>query len=106
MISVQKPGLGGVVTFAAAAATDTFPNDGNTVLIVKNDSAADITVTIDSARPCNYGFDHDVSVTVPAGGERVIGPFPRNRFNDNNSQVAVSFSDTLSVTVAAVSLEA
>jgi hypothetical protein len=58
-------------------------------------------VTVDSVAPCNYGFDHDYSVSVPAGGERILGPFPIGRFGVN---VAVAHSFITTVTEAFVSL--
>lgn len=99
-LTVQETSLTGLApTFTAAdAAGDTFENDGQTVLHVKNGSAAAITATVDSVRPCNYGFDHDAAVSVPAGGERIIGPFERNRFGTTAS---VAYSAVTSVTVAA-----
>lgn len=88
----------------ADAAGDVFKNNGRTFLVIKNGSASQVTVTINSQRPCNYGFDHDLTVQVPASAERWIGPFQENRFNDQNGNVAVSYSAAASVTVAAVEL--
>lgn len=101
-LTVQKATLSGLApTFAAAdAAGDTFANDGRTHLHVKNGSAAAVTVTVDSVTACSYGFDHNAEVSVPAGGERIIGPFDQNRFG---TTAAVSYSAVTSVTVAAVS---
>jgi hypothetical protein len=100
-LTIQNTSLGGIApTFAAAdAAGDSFENDGRTVIHVKNASAGAITATIDSAALCNHGFDHDISVSVPAGGERMIGPFPRVRFG---SPAQVGYSAVASVSVAAV----
>ena len=96
---------GGSPTFAAAdAAGDEFLNSGRTFLIVKNGGTAAINVTVNSQKPCNYGFDHDIVVSVAAGAEEWIGPFSRERFNDSNGKVQVSYSDVTSVTVAIVEL--
>lgn len=104
LLNVQKASLTGLAPafVAASAGGDSFVNDGKTVLHVKNGGASEITVTINSQQPCNYGFDHDVVVAVPAGGERIIGPFRQDRFNDANGQVAVTYSAVTSVTVAAI----
>lgn len=101
-ITVQKITLSGLdpAFVAADAAGDSFANDGKTVLHVKNGSAGAITVTINSERACSFGFDHDAEVSVPAGGERVIGPFYPSRFG---TTVTTSYSAVASVTVAAVS---
>jgi hypothetical protein len=69
---------------------------------VQNGSADEITVTLNSALPCNYGFDHDETVAVPAAGERIIGPFPKERWNDASGRTNVSYSAVATVTVAAL----
>ena len=101
--TVQKPGLAGAaVTYTAAdAAGDTFPNDGRTVLHVRNGGAAGITVGVDSTSPCDYGFDHDLSATVAAGADRMIGPFAPNRFG---TTVTVTYSAVTSVTIAVLAI--
>lgn len=89
---------------SAAAGGDSFDNDGRTFVHVKNGSAGSITVTVNSQTACNYGFDHDETVSVPAGGERLIGPFPKERFNDADGRVKLSYSAVTSLTVAAIRL--
>lgn len=88
----------------AAGGGDTFDNDGKTYLHVKNGGAGSITVTINSQKQCDQGFDHDLTVNINAGAEALIGPFPPDRFNDDNGEVNVSYSGTTSVTVAAFRL--
>lgn len=106
VLTKQKINANGVApSFTAASATgDEMPNDGNTVCHVKNGSASSITVTINSQEKCSQGFDHDLTITVPASGERMIGPFSRTRFNNTNGNVEVSYSAVTSVTVAALSI--
>lgn len=96
-LNVQKTTLLGTtnVAYQAVSASDTFENDGKTVLRVKNDGAAPVTATVDSLAPCNQGFDHDATLTVAAGQEGVFGPFPRDRFG---SPATVSFDAIASVT--------
>lgn len=90
---------------AADVAGDSFANDGKTYLHVKNADAADITVTVDSQKQCDQGFDHDIVVTIPAGGEKLIGPFNISRFKDlATGLVNVSYSVVTNVTVAAIKL--
>jgi hypothetical protein len=105
-LTVQKQSLDGLnPTLAAAdAAGDTFPNDGKTYFEVKNGSAGAVTITANSVQACNFGFDHDVAVSIAAGGAVRLGPFPTNRFNDTNGEVSVTYSAATSVTVAAVTL--
>lgn len=100
-LSVQTATLTGVepTYVAASAGGDTVANNGGTALSVKNGSAAAITVTVDSVTACNYGFDHDISASVPAGAERLIGPFNQTRFG---TTLAISYSAVTSVTIAAI----
>lgn len=98
--SISKAGLNPAFV-AAGAGGDTFANDGSTSLHVKNGGAGAITVTVASDKLCDQGFDHDVAVNVPIGGERIIGPFRPKRFG---GIAAVSYSGVTTVTVAAFQL--
>ncbi len=89
---------------AADPAGDKFANSGRTFLVVKNGAGSSVTVTVDSQKKCDQGFDHDITVEVPAGSEKWIGPLDPNRFNNSSGQVEVSYSAATSVTVAAVQL--
>lgn len=105
-LTVQKISLSGTApTFvAAASAGNFFRNSGFSFLHVKNGGGSAITVTIDSAILCSHGFDHDVQVSVPGGGERLIGVFPKIRFdkeiNGVSGRVGITYSSVTSVTVA------
>jgi hypothetical protein len=91
-------------TWNNAAASDQFLNDGKTYLHVKNGGGTQDIVTISAVKTCKYGENHDISVTVPmTTGEKIIGPFPANIFNDSNGYVTVKHSFTTSVTVALIS---
>lgn len=105
-LTVQSATSAGLeVTFASATSGgDAFVNDGKSILRVKNGDDADMTVTIDSPTECNQGGTHDITVTVTAGEERDIGPFLRNRFNDEDGKVQVTYSAVTSVTVAVISI--
>jgi hypothetical protein len=87
---------------AADAAGDTFLPGTGVMLRVKNASAAAVTVTVNSVRPCDQGFDHDVAVSVPAGGDVTIGLFPSERFAGAGGVVSVTYSATASVSVAVI----
>lgn len=105
-LTVQKISLNGTAPeFTAADATGNyFKNSGFSFLHVKNSGGSPVTVTIDSVALCSQGYDHDVIVSVPAGEERLIGVFPKNRFDqkiDNVSErVKITYSSATSVTVA------
>lgn len=89
---------------ACAAGGDSFTNGGKTFLLVNNADAAPHDLTLNSQKACDQGFDHDINVSVPAGEERLIGPFPANRFNDVNDKVQISYpgGDVTSLTIAAI----
>ena len=105
LLTVQSiSGEGVSPTFRAATASgDTFPNDGRTMLHIKNGGTAAVTVTFDSVEKCNFGFDHDLTVSIPASGERIVGPFDPARFNNKvNGLVSVTYSGVTTVTVSAL----
>lgn len=103
-LTVQKVDLAGLApTYAAAAVGgDEFVNSGKEFIHVKNGGAGAITVTVNSQALCNQGFDHDAAVSVPASGERMIGPFLKARFDDANAKVQITYSGVTSVTIAVI----
>ena len=108
VLPVQRPGLVAVaINYAAVDGVNgnTFANNGQTLAIIKNASAAAITATFTSV-PDPYGRSGDVTVNVPAAGEMVVGPFSQVLFNQasgNVGSVNCSFSAATSVTMALVS---
>lgn len=86
-LAVQRPGLAGAVpTYnACAVGGDVIPNDGRVQLHFKA-SGASLTAKVDdtiSNVPQATAFDPDVTITVGAGAERIVGPFPINRFGES-----------------------
>jgi len=94
---------------AAAGGGDQFANPrGNAFLYVKNASGGALTVTLTAqttARPADGPFPAQTlannAVSVPASGERLIGPIP-SAFNDGNGNVQVTYSGVTSLTVLPV----
>lgn len=87
---------------AAAAGGDTLQPGDDVMLHVKT-GATGTTVTVASPTPCSQGATHNLSITVPANAERMIGPFPAQRFANNaTGLVNVTYSSVTTVTVAAV----
>lgn len=105
-LTVQIITLTGVTPSLAAATAggDQWANTGREFLHVKNDGAASINVTVNSQKACNQGFDHDVVIAVPAGEQRQIGPFSKERFNDDDGYALVTYSDVTSLTIGVVRL--
>jgi hypothetical protein len=105
----DKPGLGGATPVAhAAAAGDSFSNNGKTMIRVNNGGGAPITVTFDdpnSSLASAQQFNPDVQVSITNGQSRIIGPFPPSRFNDTNGRVQMTWSATTSVTWEAYTSE-
>ena len=97
----------GAVTYSAVDGGNgnTLPNDGKTVLAIKNGSGSSITVTVVSV-PDSNGRSGDLSVVIAAGAESFVGCLDPGLFNQRSGdvgQVHVSFSSGTSVTMAAVS---
>jgi len=106
-LAVQRATLAGIApTYnVTAAAGDTFFNDGKTYLHIKNaNGAATRTVTINSLVNCDQGVDHNAEIVVPISGERVVGPFPRNRFNTAAGLVGMTYTSEADLTIAVVSV--
>lgn len=107
--NVSESGLNPSFT-AAAAGGDTFKNDDSerTFLVVKNGGVGGIVATISalvtSKSFAGYGTMTKTgpAVSVPAAGERWIGPFAGTVFNNSTGLVSVTYDDVTSVTVAVV----
>lgn len=103
---VPYPQGAGPTFVAAAVGGDTVTPGSRTRLIVKNGSGASITVTIPQfpATLANGMANPALVVTVPAAGERWIGPLDPSSFaNPATGLVAVAYSAVTSVTVGVVS---
>lgn len=99
---IDEDGL--VASYAGAdAGGDTFPNDGRTVLHLKNGSGSPITVTVaaEQATTRKPGFGElakaDAEIAVPATGEAFLGSFPTIAFGVVG---AITYSDVTTLTVA------
>jgi hypothetical protein len=93
-------------TYAAAAGGgDAVTPDDRTFLHVKNGGGSPQTVTVATPGTLPGGLaEADVQVSVPAGGERMFGPFPAEMFADQNGLAQITYSGVVSVTVAALQL--
>ena len=99
--TVQKVTRVGVVpTENAVAASDTFQNDGKTILIVTNGSASTLVVTIVTPGTVDGLAIGDRTVSIAAGVKEAIGPFQRRIYNYSDGDVTVEYDGTASVTAA------
>lgn len=106
-LTVQNIALAGITPSltAAAEAGDTFINDGNTYFQVKNASGAEITVTFTTAGTFRGVALENPTVTVAATtGDKLVGPFDKEAFNNSTGSVAITYSAFASVTVGAFKL--
>ena len=100
--SISRSGVT-ITAVAANAGGDTFANTGKEVLFIKNASGSPITVSF------AFGVSADAMVdgisppartcVVAAGAQTLAGPFPPNKYNDVNGNVAVTYSGVTTLTV-------
>jgi len=90
------------VLAAANADGSYFQNSGRDFIWVKNGTTVSRNVIIDSPTACNQGSAHDVTVAVSSAEERLIGPFPIDRFNDADGRVNMTFSSEVGLTIAII----
>lgn len=80
--------------------------NGKVFFWFKNSAGSGATVTFLSVGNCNQGFDHDITVSIPSGSERLVGPFPVDRWQDitdGNMDWTSTAPSTLTVGIFAVS---
>jgi hypothetical protein len=100
----------GVAPALVAANVDghSLPNTGREYVQVHNGSGAPITVTVPTPVTVNGRAVADDPITVPAGADRLIGPFDINVHNQRlgvkGSDVHIDFSSVTTVTVGAYRL--
>lgn len=95
----------------AAGGGDQFANNGKVLLWLKNTdgSTATVTVTAQQASVSKPGFGSltksNAAVTVPATtGERVLGPFPIDAFNNSSGNCLITYDSVTALTVAVIRL--
>lgn len=95
--------VGGAV--ACEAGGDSVPNDNGDVFVrVANGDASQHTVTIVTQKTVDGQAVADRTVDIPAGEERLIGPFPPGTYNDTNQRTQFTYDAVASMTIAAVKL--
>ena len=103
--TVQEVVRAGVVpTENAVAASDTFSNDGHTILIVTNGSGGTLVVTLVTQGTVDGQAVADRTVSIATGVKKAIGPFIRSVYNDSDGKVTAQYDATTSVTAAALKI--
>ncbi|NUP23605.1 MAG: hypothetical protein HOZ81_47625 [Streptomyces sp.] len=104
-LATQTVALAGIApTYASAAAGgDKVECGDRNFLHVKNGSASSVTVTLTSTASVRGQAVSNLTVAVPASGERLIGPIqPDLLQNQTDGLCAVGYSAAASVTVASL----
>jgi len=85
----------------ALADGNEFVNSGRMFIFAKNNHASEArTIMINSQVNCNQGVDHDASVEISAAeDEKLIGPFPKDRFNDAAGKVQITYTPSTGVDI-------
>jgi hypothetical protein len=103
--SISRSGLKPTMA-SASGSGDKFPHAPNRYIEVDNGSGSSVDVTVASQYSgVPQGLSSsDLTVAVPAGERRLIGPFSERAFADTDGNVNMSYSASSSVTVAAIEL--
>ncbi len=107
-LTLQEINLTGVDTTLAAATNtgDQFANaDERVQFRVVNAAGVTRVVTIVAQVACNHGTVHSITLSTENGEDFTIGPFDRERFNDSNGMIQVTYSSEVGLTVAALNLD-
>jgi len=70
-----------------------FVNSGRMFIYAKNNHAdTDRTIKVNSQVLCSQNEDHDLAVVITAAQDfKMVGPFPKDRFNDENGKVQITY---------------
>lgn len=102
-----QPTIGGSdpgFSAAAGGGDKVAPNDHG-YFHVRNGGGSPITFTTLTPGNDKYGQARpDIAGSVPAGGDRIFGPFPADLADPADGLVAFTYSGVTTVTVAAITL--
>jgi len=107
VLTTSRTGLTPAFVAADAVNNHEFPNSSqNVVLHVKNGAGAPINVTFITPGTVDGQTVGDRIVAVPAGGERIIGPFRNTHYGSgtNGSSVYFDVSSATSITLMALAV--
>jgi hypothetical protein len=85
------------------ANTYTFRNNGRTLLHVKKSGAGACTVSVAAQGTIRGHALAAQTISIPATtGDKFIGPFAHDVYDDGNHDVSVTFSEITGLTVAVI----
>ena len=87
---------------SAAAGGDEFANSGDEFIHIKNGDASSHTLTIETPATVDGLAVADRTVSIPAGEERMVGPFQAATYNDSGGLVQLTYDGVTSVTIAII----
>ena len=99
---IDRAGL--LQALTAVNSADTFDNNGRVFLLVDNQNAGTIVVTIDVQQAVDGQDPASKTVSLLTTETKLIGPFPPEIYNDANEEVNVAYDITASVTAQAYRL--
>src|ERR1017187_2546404 len=85
---------------AAGAGGDTFANTGNEFVLIKNGDSGTHVVTIAIPALVDGFAVTSRTVSIVAGAQKAIGPFPKGTYNDSGGLVHLTYDGVTSVTIA------
>jgi hypothetical protein len=95
----------GLAYATASVGGDLFTPGADVLLHLKNTGGSSLTVTVQAQAKVLDEATDDVIVTIPAGAQRLAGPFPAPFFADPADGLAViAYSDAANTQVAATGL--
>ena len=102
LLATQQIGLtpAAIVYNATAGGGDTINADDKTFVHIKNASGGSLTVTFETPNTVSGLAVADLPVSVPAAGDRVVGPFSPSLFGTAAGLVNVTYSGVTSLTMA------
>lgn len=102
---VAEAGVAAAYTTPTTTDTYTLRNNGKTMLHVKKSGAGSCNVTITPAKTVAGHTLSTLVVAIPATtGDKFIGPFNTDLYDDPNHDVSFTFSEITGLTVAVVQL--
>lgn len=92
------------ITFTEAGTTGphTFANTGKEKLMIKNDSASSVNVTVVTTQTVDGEAVADKVIAVAAGAISYLGPWPVSIYSDADGDVTFSLASATDVDVAVV----
>ena len=84
---------------AADSGGDVFANTGQELVVIDNQSGAPVTVTFVTPAIVDDLSVPDKLMVVPAGGRRIIGPFPNAFYTNSIGLLSITYSAVASVFV-------